>query len=475
MGEHQRQRIDELLPQRPSWNRLLPRNSALLGLAALALTLGCNFVTQALQASPAPEGTPAIETLGLTPPAEEPTPATTPAVLTTAPAPAGELPEVLGQACVPEGEPEVLSAADFEDYPRAIEDYLNEGATPGMLEAALAEAGVGSLPVAVAAGDLTGDGIADVAVSVFDPAATGALPEGALLLYACEWGAYQLALVQSSEELADDEGLAGPPHLWALGDLDDDERAELVVSVPTCGAHTCFEHLSILGWEEGGFEDRLAGETGDLPNPNVEVRDPDGDGLFEVAVIGGGISSVGAGPQRALERVWRLYGGRWQVAAEVPGPSNFRIHALHDAEAAALAGEAEAALVLYERVIDDEALEDWMAPEEERAVLGAYARFREVVLYTRLGREAFAEVALDEMEAAYPAGAAEHVYVVMARLYREGFASGGVAVGCEAARRFAGNHASVVLDPLGPEQFGYGNRSFTAEDVCVLEEVQPLG
>lgn len=475
MGEHHRRHNDEPLPERPSWGRLLPRSPAVLVFAALALTLGCSFVAQIWQGTP--ETLQATSTSTPTPPQVEATP-------TRAPEPSPDLeepgvegpgPSAAGEACVPEGEPGELAVSGFAGYPEAILAQLNDGAAPARVESALAEAGVASLPTAVMAGDLTGDGYRDVVVSIFDRQSTEILPEGALLLYLCEAGAYELALERSSTGLAGQAGPAGPPHLWVLEDLDADGRDELVVSAPTCGAHTCFEHVAILAWVEGEIEDLLVGETGDLPNPDVRVRDPEGDGRYELAVIGGGIGSVGAGPQRSLERVWRLEEGEWRVAEEVPGPSNYRIHALHDAEAAVRAGDDEAALVLYERVIDDDTLDDWMAPEQERALLGGYARFREVVLYTRLGQPDFAGVVLDELEEAYPAGAEGHVYLAMARLYLEGYERGGQEEGCEAARRFARDHAPVVLEPLGPAAFGYGNRTFGPEDVCALEGPQASG
>jgi hypothetical protein len=61
---------------------------------------------------------------------------------------------------------------------------------------------------------------------------------------------------------------------------------------------------------------------------------------------------------------------------ETLGPSNFRIRALHDADAASKKGDYETALALYERVINDETLDDWIEPDTERANLSAFAKYR---------------------------------------------------------------------------------------------------
>jgi hypothetical protein len=350
----------------------------------------------------------------------------------------------------------------FEAYPQAIMAYLNQGGNKATLDQALYDAEVANLPVPVATGDLTGDGVHEVVVALIDPAIELYPPPGVLLVYTCQEGQFDLSLVEQSGDFE------GGPHIWYLEDLDGRAGSELVVSFPTCGAHTCFDEAQILSWTGAGFENRLQGTSGDLPYPDFRLIDLEGDGLFELEAEAAGFGSIGAGPQRGLRRVWAwdsvLEG--FEVVEESSGPSSYRVHALHDAEAAARAGDYEAALLGYQRVINDALLEDWFDPENERAALSAYARFREVVVYAQQGQQEFAATVLSEMSLAYPAGDARHPFVEMAQAFLEAFGRDGAEAGCQAASAFAAANAAEVLDPLGPQSFGYANPEFEAGDMC---------
>jgi hypothetical protein len=291
-----------------------------------------------------------------------------------------------------------LGDLTFGKAPEAILAYLNAGGSPDGLKQALNQAGIANQPVSVQMGDMTGNGKDDWVVSIFDPGSQLIPPGGTLLIYTCQGGGYELSLNQPTPQ-----GQGGP-HLWYLQDLDADGRADLVYSLATCGAHTCFEDLKILSWEDGSFKNRLEGSSADLPYPNIEVRDPDGDGIFQLEVTGTGIGSVGAGPQREITWVWSYAPGTgmWDKTSESLGTSNYRIHVLQDADTAARQGDYQKALVLYQRVVSDPTLQDWVDPEKEQAELGAYARFKIMVLYLILGQEDFASTAFQEMRNTYP-------------------------------------------------------------------------
>ena len=355
-----------------------------------------------------------------------------------------------------------MAAVGFQELPGAIGAYLNRGASPEALDEALYQAGVASVPVSVRAGDVTGDGKTDMVVSIFDPTSGVPLPGGKLLIFVCARGAYELGFERDSAE-----GF-GPPHLWYLQDLGADGSAELVISEAICGAHTCFDDVQVLSWEGGVVENRLEGSTLDLPSPDVRISDADGDGVYDLEVVSGGVGSVGAGPQREVSRVWRLApeAGRWVMDREVMGSSGYRIHALHDAEDAARGGDYERALVLYQQVVSDSTLADWTDPAVEQAYLGAYARYKMMAIYLLEGQADFADTVYAAMQADYPQGSDQRAYVEMAEAFRDGFAGGGEAGGCAAAAVYAAGHSQAVLDPLGPARFGYANREFTAEDVC---------
>ena len=73
------------------------------------------------------------------------------------------------KTCVPPGDPGPLPDASFDSYPKAIQQFLNEGGLVNELDQALYSAGIANLPVAVAAAEMTGDEYEEVVVSIFDP------------------------------------------------------------------------------------------------------------------------------------------------------------------------------------------------------------------------------------------------------------------------------------------------------------------
>lgn len=406
--------------------------------------------------------TPTPETANRTPvPATPSPPPATPTLTPVVVSPTIE-PTEIDPNCVEPQPGGFLAGSDFEGYPQAVLDFLNNSGSWQALDTALYDAGVANQPTAVAATDFNGDGKNDIAVSIFNPESQSIPPEGRLMLYMCREGQFEIAYNQPTGEQM------GGPHLWYWQDLNDRDGAELVVSDASCGAHTCFEQLQILSWTGNEFENRLQGSTRDLPYPDVRITDPDEDGVYQLEVTGAGFGSVGAGPQRSETIIWKYNADtrQWEMAETALGPSNFRIHTLHDADAAAQRGDLEAALVLYERVVTDTSLEDWMDPETERANLGAYARYKMVAVYTFLGREQFAQAKLAEMREAYPENLAQHGYLEMAEIFRETFATEGLESACAAVADFASSNPESVLEPLGGIHFGYANPDYAPQDMC---------
>jgi tetratricopeptide (TPR) repeat protein len=355
-----------------------------------------------------------------------------------------------------------LDVSDFDQYPQAIQDFLNNGGTPSDLDEALYNAGVANQPVAVKTADMTGDGQAEVVVSIFDPASQVMPPSGKLMIYTCNGGAYQLAYQEESPEAW------GAPGIRYLQDLNADGKSELIESEGSCGAHTCFEDVKIIAWDGEGFKNLFEGSSKEIPYPDIRITDADGDGIFDVEIAGSGYGSVGAGPQRNVIDIWKYdpSSGTWKFDKEVLQDSNYRIHVLHDAETAAKNGDYAGALELYDRVINDPSLEDWMDPETEKANLSAYVLFKTGVIYTVEGQQDQANAAFEQLSNQYPQGVPQHAYVEMANAFQQAYASDGLEAACTAAKTYASEHADQVLAPLGPQAFGYANREFTPDDVC---------
>ena len=231
----------------------------------------------------------------------------------------------------------------------------------------------------------------------------------------------------------------------------------------TCGAHTCFEELEILSWNGESFDNRLVGESADLPSPLVAVNDSDGDGLFDLLVTGRGFGSVGAGPPRPITRLWSFNPdiGVWEVTGEFPGAAEFRIHVIHDADTASRNGDYATAQLLYQQALENAALQNWEI--HDPAELLAYARFKLVLLHMILGNSDAADARYQELVGSYAPSSPQFVFVEMSVLFRNGFFAGGASAGCEEVRIYIVQHSNSVLPLL---DYGYGNPEYTPQDIC---------
>jgi len=351
-----------------------------------------------------------------------------------------------------------LVVTSYENTPHEILVYLNEGATPEELAVELMqkEINIDQRPVVV--DDLTGDGLFEVIVTILNPQSP---PQGALLIYTCQGDRYALTHIESTGVFV------RAPLVIFIGDINADGLNELITSSSSCGAHTCFEDVLILSWTGSYFESRLEGDTSDLPYPNVQLTDYDRDGVYDFEATGTAIGSVGAGPQRDLIKVWKYdeSTGYWILDSETFGPSNFRIHIVHDADEAMRRGEYQIAFLLYQQVISDNKLLDWMSPDYERMNLSAYAYFKQVVATAFLGDIEQATDIFADMTVIYQ-GQDLYSYAEMALAFLEGFAAGGAQEGCLTAQRFAAQHSSTILVPLGSSVYGYFNTDYEPEDIC---------
>lgn len=361
-------------------------------------------------------------------------------------------------ACMPLHSGVQLPEVSYEGYPQAILDYLNQGGKPEELAPMLEARGVARPPYILAAVDTTGGGKVDIAVSLVnasDPLVYA--PPGDLIVYVCQGDRYSLLYRRSSGEV--EAGL----QIYEAMDLNADGAAELVIGFPTCGAHTCFTALEILSWNGKSYENRLQGDSSDLPYPQVGVSDTDGDGIYDLQVTGTGFGSVGAGPPRASTRLWSFnpLTGLWEPAGEFPGAAEFRVHVVHDADNYARQGAYDQALLLYQQVLDDPNLKDWDV--HDPADLSAYVRFKMALLHLILGQGTQAEAHYQDLVGSYAPGNPHYVFVEMTVIFRDGFLAGGAAAGCREVRAYIAQHHDQVLPFF---DYGYGNPQYTAEDIC---------
>jgi hypothetical protein len=323
--------------------------------------------------------------------------------------------------------------ADFADYPEAIQQYLSTGGDVATLESALAS--WGALPPdaqgQVIAADLTGDGHSEIVVALWH--AGDEAPSGDLLIFGHQGGQYPLLCHQGVE-----------PY-WMTTQL---------LSV-----------LDIVGWEETGFFSLMGGRL-DMPYPTYTVSPG------RIDALSGQIGSVGAEPQRGYSEVWEWNDdiGIFTVTQEIWEPPTYRYHALLDGDRAMLSSDYATAIAAYERVIGDDALQEWTAtPPEEQAQLAAFARWRQVLTYLQDGDLGNAQIQYTRLQADHPVGATGHDAAALAEIFWTAYlADGQIIDGCvevNAAIEIGG----PILDFFNMN-YGYANPRWEMVDLCPFVE-----
>jgi hypothetical protein len=364
------------------------------------------------------------------------------------------------QPCpIPPGNPNPVQPTIFAEMPDLILQYLNAGGEDTDLTPILETAGMQSIESPVFfEEDFTGDGWNDLAFTLIDPAAETILQKGTLILNQCQGDQYQM--VYRSPESPE----WSAPTILSSDDMNSDGISDLIIGRQTCGAHTCFTRLEALLWCGDTLENRLQGSSEDMPYPDIEIRlQPP-----QISVIATGFGSIGAGPFRQYLRQWS-----WDAASEAflpspdqPLPSHFRIHVLFDADQAVEDGQLDRALDLYNQVIDDDELDDWIDPIAERAVLSAYASFRLIHTNLLLGDRDTAENIQHSLRDQTPVDSPGMGFVEMADTFWSEYENTGeLDTACTAAQTYAISHQETTLDLL---YFGYANPTYTAEDLCPI-------
>jgi hypothetical protein len=367
-----------------------------------------------------------------------------------------------GLSCpIPFGAPPLPTFSSSQDWATNVLTYLNQGGSITAFIEALPSLGQhdphGQTALTT---DLNGDRFEDLVITLIDPD-QGPLPvESALLIYLCDRDQYRLAYASSSLPDADRF------HLNQVMDLTGDEMPEILILQEICGAHTCFQVWEVLQWQTNRFLNVLDGRSDDLPVPSLEISDPQQDGSRMLSLTGNGIQSAGAGPTRALTRIWHwsTSEARFKVFEERFAAPTFRIHALHDADQAALSGNFDDALRGYNRVIEDPSLDDYPFGEAGHSQLSAYALFRSMLLWIQRGDRAQAEATFTFLKEAFPMDSPGGAYSALASEAWQAFqVQPDLGHVCQIAQAYALGHQEEVLNPLA---YGYANKQYLASDIC---------
>lgn len=286
------------------------------------------------------------------------------------------------------------------------------------------------------------------------------LPSGAGDVWFFEGADEQYRLGSSARVLAND--LLETVRIIAAEDLTGDGQVDPVITAQRCEASTCLTRFLIASAHRGVLEDL---SPDDLLVPGVEsaaVTDRTDDGLPDLVVRGGTVSSAGAGPQRAAARVIS-WGGLRFFDREQPDPPVFLFHAIVDADRLYAASDYSAARGAYLRAAADSALRDWKAEAGQppgRAELASYAVLRAAVAALKDGDSAGGLALL--RTAAADAGRTLHARA--AATYE-------VAIGGGSAPPEACAAAEAVLDGARAEfariwDYGFANPEHAISEVC---------
>lgn len=240
-------------------------------------------------------------------------------------------------------------------------------------------------------------------------------------------------------------------------DITGDSNRDITYIEQFCGVNTCTASLHTLVRDGDGYRDAVLAPV-DIPTAqSFELSDQTGDGLPDITIVGGTFGTVGAEPQRAFRFVFSGAGGTVQQVSQTGLPSDWLVWAFLDASEAFKAGRWLRAIELYDRVITDTELDEWV--NADAAMLIPLANLHTALAYGRLDRRFEGQPFTDA------ATEGEGLIAELAQLFSENDAAGlATAEGCAAL-----NDALALR--VGEwdafwSQYGFAVPDFRAEQIC---------
>ena len=414
----------------------IPRTLHLLvGLLLAGFLAGCALeIPQAGEPTPTPLATLEASALPTPTTAPSPTPVETPISVSIPPRP-----------------------PDFDQYKETIARYLRDsGGDEDGLRSMLVDWGALRHVTDLLRVDVDDDGLGELLIVLVEPSPEyGINLRGDLLVLDRKDEMFELAYSAAGDSILLD------PALIEVDDLNGDGQTEMAFSFTECGAHTCFTTVHIVTSGAGNYQN-LTGEGIEMSYVEPHFSDWDSDGVRELIMHGGTIGSVGAGPQRERTEVYRWDGAAYVLSETVYDYSNYLYFRILDANQALMGGKYEMAATLYREAIDNPSLDVWME-ESEREGLVAFSRYRLSLTYLLLGKVELAQASLDELLLEQPDSLYAQVAQVLWDTYQR---TGDLRAACEDVGTFAASHPETA-DVL--TNYGYGNPTFTPEEVCPLD------
>ncbi|GAB4568928.1 MAG: hypothetical protein Kow0077_00610 [Anaerolineae bacterium] len=395
-----------------------------------------------------------------------PEPPTATPVVTDTPSPAdvlaGLVPEPAVECPAPRTPPAPPQPATFNLYATAINRFLSDGATVPALQQLLTDWGVVSAErgLVTDAYDLTGDGVFEVVAILADPFNADIAPvPGQMLVFGCSRSDYRLLY-------ASDYGPGfGVPQLLHVGDMNASGGPELVYFQERCQSGACVQAAQVLSWfpANDGFI-ALNVDTVGSADGRFSIADLDGDNILEIMIQGGGLAAdASVGPPRSSTTIWDWNGMNYVRAVTRLDPPLYRIHVIHDADAALVTGDTNEAIRLYQEALENPRLGTWQVPNEQ-VMLRAYALFKLIVTYAYIEEDMAALDAHTVLLQENPPGTPGNAYARVGDAFWQTFqATRNMHSAClAAAETVAQNPAAVLfLNSYGP-----ANRAYQIPDIC---------
>ena len=402
--------------------------------------------------------------------------------------------------CPLPGNPEPLDLASAgsigEQELEQIRLFLSEGGSVEQVRLALTEVGREGI---LRQQDLTRDDIPEVI-----------LLQPYLDVLGCVGDSYQRLLRVYPED-------PNVPVLQAtIVDLNGNSVPELVVETEFWGVHNYTLNVRVYEWDGQEFVNRMPSQL-DHPllergwlywergralmyNGDLVLGDVDINGTIELVLRGGeigGMEAMMSAPQLSQQHVWMWNGREFTLVDVTFSEPEFKFHAAQIGDLYSLMGKYDDAIAFYQQAIFDTELIAWNVEWMELAMMGsglepgqtwpsqdydqgqrigAYARFRMMLIYTLLGNDYAVETQYATIEKILEKDNPGSRYAELASAFRQAYLEEGesITAGCQAAREFTEQHESAILGPLSPGVYGVASWGYDAEEICPFGDVDRL-
>jgi hypothetical protein len=245
--------------------------------------------------------------------------------------------------------------------------------------------------------------------------------------------------------------------LFSVADRTGDARAEIVFLTTACSASSCSSQVHVETWDGTAWRDVGPADAG---VDNVDKVAISGKGAGSVVVAHGArVTTIGAGPTRAVTTTYKYDGKRYREDSVKPDPPVYLYHAIVDADTKFDGADFAGAIKAYQEAIANRDLKDWKKETgagDGRAFLEGYALFRIALATGAKGDDP--NVALD---AVISRAGQDHTFALAAEKFRQGFQEKkSVHAGCVAATALfgyangEGDNAAYIRESF---YYGYAN------------------